>query len=82
MTDLTGRAQQAAGISRLELSPTQVHSAWDMLREHALGLGEGLVGSFAPTAAAAAATAWLRGAAELAAEATGIHWTDPGRRVR
>jgi hypothetical protein len=79
--DLTGRAQQGAGLSRLEISPTQVHSAWDVLPEHALGLGYGLVGTFDPTAAAVAAAAWLRGAAELAAEDSGIHWTQVVERA-
>ena len=73
--DLTGRAQQAAALSRLELSPTQAQAAWDVLRERALDLGEGLVGSFDPTAAATAAAAWLWGAAEIAVEGTRMHWT-------
>lgn len=74
--DLTGRAQQAVVLSRLELSPTQTRAAWEVLAERALDEGEGLVGVFDPTAAAVAAAAWLRGAAELAAEVTGYLWTE------
>jgi len=73
--DLTGRAAQAATLSRADASPAQVAAAEDMLAADPLG-GLALLTGFDPTAAAVAASRWLHAAATAAAKQSGVAVTD------
>jgi regulator of RNase E activity RraB len=75
--DLRGRAQQAVLLSRPEASPSQVNAANRVLHKDPLG-GSELFTELDPTAAAVAASHWLRAASEVAGEQAGI---DPTRVV-
>ncbi|MGL6235595.1 MAG: hypothetical protein ACRC20_09650 [Segniliparus sp.] len=72
--DLSGRAQQAVLLSRVEASPVQVHAADQILRENPLGSTD-LFTLIEPTAAAVAAARWLRAAASVAADESGRELT-------
>lgn len=69
--DLSGRAAQAVMMSRSDASPAQVAAADTMLGRDPLG-GEELLLEFDPTAVAVAAAHWLRAAADVTSELSGI----------
>ena len=73
--DLSGRAHQAVGLTRTDASPVQIVEADRVLSADPLG-SERLFLDFDPTAAAVAAAHWLRAAADVASEASGIAVTD------
>jgi hypothetical protein len=73
--DLSGRAQQAVLLSRIEASPVQIQAADQLLREDPLGSIE-LFTQLEPTAAAVAAAHWLYAAANVASEVSGTHVTE------
>lgn len=70
--DFTGRARQAVSLTRLEVSPTQVEAAWQIIANAETPWGNELFGVLDPTAACAAVADWLQGAVELAAERIGV----------
>ncbi|MGW9032577.1 hypothetical protein ACWGQ5_53285 [Streptomyces sp. NPDC055722] len=72
--DLSGRAQQAALLSREDASPVQVAAADHLLQQDPFGPDELFIG-IDPTAAAVAAAHWLATAADVAAEASGLNPT-------
>jgi hypothetical protein len=74
--DLNGRAVQAVVLSRADASPIQIAAADDLLAQNPLG-GEALCLGFDPTAASVAAAHWLKAAADVVAEVSGI----PATRV-
>jgi hypothetical protein len=76
--DLSGRAVQAVVLSRAAASPPQVQAAWDLLATDLFGSTASLKTALDPTSASIAAVAWLRGAAQIASDATDgrSHWTD------
>jgi hypothetical protein len=69
--DLSGRARQAVELSRLDVSPLQVVAADRLLAEVPLG-GERLFTEVDPTAAAVAATHWLRATIDITLARTGL----------
>jgi hypothetical protein len=69
--DLTGRATQAVVLSRTDASPSQVAAADTVLDKDPLG-GSELFRELEPTAAAIAAAHWLKAAADVTAELSGI----------
>ncbi|KUL41570.1 hypothetical protein ADL15_04815 [Actinoplanes awajinensis subsp. mycoplanecinus] len=69
--DLTGRAVQAVTLSRTDASPAQVAAADAVLDKDPLG-GSELFRELEPTAAAVAAAHWLKAAADVTADLTGI----------
>jgi hypothetical protein len=69
--DLSARAQQAVLLSRPDASPLQVHAADRLLHENPLG-SDALFTDLDPTAAAVAAAHWLRAAAQVTADLSGI----------
>ena len=69
--DLSGRAQQAVLLSRPDASPLQVHAADRLLHGNPLG-SDALFTDLDPTAAAVAAAHWLRAAAQVTGELSGI----------
>jgi hypothetical protein len=73
--DLSGRAAQGALLSRPDASPTQVQAAWDVLATGPIGTDYGQLLALDPAAASVAAAQWLRGAAMVAADVAGVHWT-------
>ncbi|EGD43962.1 hypothetical protein NBCG_01550 [Nocardioidaceae bacterium Broad-1] len=73
--DLHGRAAQAVALTRCSGSPTQVQAAWDLLEDDPLRSQASMKTSLDPTSACVAAAAWLRGAAHVAADESGTHWT-------
>jgi len=68
--ELTGRAAQAAGLTRPLPAPAQVDAATAHLRAHPLG--DGLLGAFEPTSAAVAVAPFLLASARLAAAVAGL----------
>jgi hypothetical protein len=72
--DLSGRAQQAVELTRLDASPLQIAAADRLLAEAPMG-GPRLFTEVDPTAAAVAATHWLRAAVDVTIARTGL----PGR---
>jgi hypothetical protein len=73
--DLSGRSRQAVVLSRQDASPVQVAAADQILQANPLG-GESLFTDVDPTAAAVAAAHWLRAAAEVASDQSGIDATE------
>jgi hypothetical protein len=73
--DLSGRSRQAVVLSREDASPVQVAEADRLLETNPLG-GESLFTAVDPTAAAVAAAHWLRAAAEVASDQSGIDATE------
>lgn len=73
--DLSGRARQAVVLTREDASPAQVEAADQILHRDLLG-AEGLFTDVDPTAAAVAAAHWLRAAAQVAADQSGIDATE------
>jgi hypothetical protein len=69
--DLSARAQQAVLLSRPDASPLQVHAADRLLHENPLG-SDALFTDLDPTAAAVAAAHWLRAAAQVTSDLSGI----------
>jgi hypothetical protein len=69
--DLSGRAQQAVELSRLDVSPLQIAAADRLLAEVPLG-GRRLFTEVDPTAAAVAATHWLLAAVDVTLARTGL----------
>jgi hypothetical protein len=69
--DLTGRAVQAVVLSRTDASPAQVAAADAVLDKDPLG-GSELFRELEPTAAAIAAAHWLKAAADVVADRSGI----------
>lgn len=69
--DLSGRARQAVVLARADASPAQVAAADRLLHADPLN-GDGLMTDVDPTAAAVAAAHWLKAAAEVAAEESGL----------
>lgn len=69
--DLSGRAQQAVLLSRPDASPLQIHAADRLLHGNPLG-SDALFTDLDPTAAAVAAAHWLRAAAQVTADLSGI----------
>ena len=69
--DLGGRAQQAVVLSRSDVSPVQVAAADAVLTEDPLN-GERLFVDLDPTAASVAAAHWLKAAADVVAEVSGM----------
>lgn len=74
--DLSGRAVQAVVLSRAGASPVQVAAADAILKENPLA-GEQLFFDLDPTAAAVAAAHWLKAAADVVADVSGM----PATRV-
>ncbi|UQU67342.1 hypothetical protein COUCH_14205 [Couchioplanes caeruleus] len=74
--DLGGRAQQAVVLSRTDVSPVQVAAADGVLALDPLN-GEHLFVDVDPTAASVAAAHWLKAAADVVAEVSGM----PAHRV-
>jgi hypothetical protein len=72
---LDGRAVQAVVLSRADASPVQVAAADTILRQNPLA-GERLFWELEPTAASVAAAHWLKAAADVAAEVSGMPATD------
>jgi hypothetical protein len=72
--DLSGRARQAVGLTRLDASPLQVVAADRILHEVPVGDARLFV-EVEPTAAAVAAAHWLRSAVDVVLAASG--WADP-----
>ncbi|SEG97817.1 hypothetical protein SAMN05444920_11171 [Nonomuraea solani] len=70
--DLSGRAEQAAALSREDASPLQVSQADTLLQRHPFG-SEALRTQIDPTAAAIAAAHWLYAAVAITARRTGMH---------
>ncbi|MFC9661858.1 hypothetical protein ACFVJ5_16615 [Nocardia sp. NPDC127606] len=73
--DLAGRARQAVELTRPEISPVQVHAADTLLRANPLGTID-LFTELDPAAASVAAAHWLRAAATVAGEVTGLEPVD------
>ncbi|MFC9871074.1 hypothetical protein ACFWBG_02705 [Nocardia salmonicida] len=73
--DLAGRARQAVELTRPEISPVQVHAADSLLRANPLGTID-LFTELDPAAASVAAAHWLRAAATVAGEVTGLEPVD------
>lgn len=73
--DLSGRSRQAVVLTREDASPVQVSAAYRVLEENPLE-GSGLFTEFDPAAAAVAAAHWLRVAANVAADQSGIDATE------
>ncbi|MFI7526003.1 hypothetical protein [Nocardia salmonicida] len=73
--DLAGRARQAVELTRPEISPVQVHAADSLLRANPLGSID-LFTELDPAAASVAAAHWLRAAATVAGEVTGLEPVD------
>lgn len=73
--DLAGRARQAVELTRPEISPVQVHAADALLRANPLGTID-LFTELDPAAASVAAAHWLRAAAAVAGEVTGLDPVD------
>ena len=69
--DLDGRAQQAVVLSRTDVSPVQVAAADGVLALDPLN-GEQLFVDVDPTAASVAAAHWLKAAADVVAEVSGM----------
>ncbi|MGH3492020.1 MAG: hypothetical protein ACRDQ1_02135, partial [Sciscionella sp.] len=69
--DLSGRARQAAVLSREDVSPAQVAAADALLCEDPFG-GDRLFTELDPASAAVAAAHWLRAAADVAAQASDL----------
>ncbi len=69
--DLGGRAQQAVVLSRSDVSPVQVAAADAVLAQDPLG-GERLFVDLDPTAASVAAAHWLKAAADVVSEVSGM----------
>lgn len=69
--DLGGRAQQAVVLSRTDVSPVQVAAADGVLAQDPLD-GERLFVDVDPTAASVAAAHWLKAAADVVAEVSGV----------
>lgn len=69
--DLSARAQQAVLLSRPDASPLQVHAADRLLHQDPLG-SDALFTDLDPTAAAVAAAHWLRAAAQVTSDLSGI----------
>ncbi|MFI1994964.1 hypothetical protein [Actinoplanes sp. NPDC020271] len=69
--DLTGRAAQAVVLSRTDASPSQVAAADAVLDKDPLG-GSELFRELEPTAAAIAAAHWLKAAADVTSDLSGI----------
>lgn len=69
--DLSGRARQAVVLTRADASPAQVAAADRLLHDDPLG-SDALISDVDPTAGAVAAAHWLKAAAEVAAEASGL----------
>ncbi|WP_327042821.1 hypothetical protein OG400_12425 [Micromonospora ureilytica] len=69
--DLSGRAEQAASLDRVDASPVQVSAADELLRTRLLG-GELLSAAVDPAAACVAAAHWLAAAAVVAADEAGV----------
>ncbi|MEV0569419.1 hypothetical protein [Dactylosporangium sp. NPDC050588] len=69
--DLNGRARQAVMLSRADASPVQVAAADHLLRQNPLG-SDDLFLTMDPTAASVAAAHWLRAAADVVADLSGI----------
>ena len=69
--DLTGRAEQAVMLARVDPSPAQVAAADQLLAEDPLGAAE-LFTEVEPTAAAVAAAHWLNSAAIVTSKRTGL----------
>jgi hypothetical protein len=69
--DLSGRAQQAVELSRLDVSPLQIAAADRLLAEVPMG-GERLFTEVDPTAAAVAATHWLLAAVDVTRARSGL----------
>ncbi len=69
--DLSGRAEQAASLDRVDASPVQVSAADELLRTRLLG-GELLSATVDPAAACVAAAHWLAAAAVIAADEAGV----------
>ncbi|WP_433832909.1 hypothetical protein ACQP2E_17380 [Actinoplanes sp. CA-015351] len=69
--NLAGRAVQAVVLSRADASPAQVAAADAILDKDPLG-GRELFMELEPTAAAVAAAHWLKAAADVTAELSGI----------
>ncbi|MEV4708775.1 hypothetical protein [Actinoplanes sp. NPDC049316] len=69
--DLSGRAQQAVVLSRTDVNPVQVAAADGLLARDPLN-GEQLFADVDPTAASVAAAHWLKAAADVVAEVSGM----------
>ncbi|GAA0547757.1 hypothetical protein GCM10010172_31970 [Paractinoplanes ferrugineus] len=69
--DLSGRAQQAVVLSRTDVNPVQVAAADGVLALDPLN-GEQLFVNVDPTAASVAAAHWLKAAADVVAEVSGM----------
>lgn len=69
--DLSGRARQAVVLTRADASPVQVAAADRLLHDDPLG-SDALTSDVDPTAAAVAAAHWLKAAAGVAAEESGL----------
>ena len=70
--DLSGRARQAVELSRVDISPVQVHAADSLLYADPLAAIDRFT-DIDPAAAAVAAARWLYLAAQVAAEAAEVH---------
>lgn len=71
LSDLSGRSRQAVVLTRADASPAQVAVADRMLHDDPLG-SDALMSDVDPAAAAVAAAHWLKAAAEVAAEESGL----------
>ena len=69
--DLSGRALQAVVLSRADASPIQVAAADTMLKQDLLA-GDRLFLDLDPTAASVAAAHWLKAAADVVADVSGM----------
>jgi hypothetical protein len=69
--ELNGRAAQAVGLSRSDASPVQVITADGILKQNPLA-GELLFLDLEPTAASVAVAHWLKAAADVVAEVSGM----------
>lgn len=78
--DFAGRASQALVLTRPVVLSSQLRVAWEALSADPLS-ADGHLRAIDPVAGCVVALTWLKGAALLAAEASGVHWTEVVREA-